>query len=128
MVLKLTLSTYFSVVDVDSVPHISTMRFIIHDTDSANKCSGDDAGVAAALGLSLRHLSVLTSTRKLKSEKAYYEPSRKILDCTHAFPSRSFLETSVCVNAYIVEITTFRYVARLDFSIGFNKEGLLFSS
>ena len=127
LVLKRTISIYFSAVDVDSMPHISTRRFIVHDANCASECSKDYAGVAPALGLSLRHLLVLKSARKLKSKKSNYEPSRKIIDCTHAFPFRSFLETSVCVNAYIVEITTFRYVARLDFSIGFNKEGLLFS-
>ena len=42
-----------------------------------------------------------------EDEKADYEPSRKYLDCTHEFPSCSFLETLVCVNAYIVEITIF---------------------
>ena len=31
VVLKPTISTYFSAVDVNSVPHISTMRFIIHE-------------------------------------------------------------------------------------------------
>ena len=57
-----------------------------------------------------------------EDEKADYEPSRKNLDCKHEFPSCSLLETSVCVNAYIVEITIFAYDFRLDCLIGFNSD------
>ena len=95
VVLQPTVSTYFSAVDVDGVPHISTMIFKIHDAISACKCFRDDAGVAPALGLSLRHLLVLKSTRKLKTEKPDYQTSSKNLDCAHEFPSCSFLETSI---------------------------------
>ena len=95
VLLQPTVSTYFSAVDVDSVPHISTMIFKTHDANSACKCGRDDAGVAPALGLSLRHLLVLKSTAKLKTEKPDYQPSRKNLDCAHEFPSCSFLETSI---------------------------------
>ena len=69
---------------------------------------------------------LLTSTTILKTENADYETSRKNLDCTHEFPSCSFLETSICVNAYIVVITIFTYVVRLDCSIRFNNDALLF--
>ena len=99
VVLEPTISCYFSAIDVDSVPHFSTMRFLIYDANSASKCCRDDEGVASALGLSLRHLLVLESTTKLKTEKPDYQPSRKNLDCAHEFPSCSFLETSICVNA-----------------------------
>ena len=58
---------------------------------------------------------------------ADYEPRRKNLDCTHEFPSCSFLETSICVNAYIIEITIFTYVVRLDCAIRLNNDALLFS-
>ena len=90
-----TIPIYFSAIDVDSVPHFSTMRFPIHDANSASKGGRDDAGVASALGLSLRHLLVLKSTTELKTEKPDYQPSRKNLDCAHNFPSYSFLETSI---------------------------------
>ena len=95
VVLQPTVSTYFSAVDVDIVPYISTMIFKTHDANSASKCGRDDAGVAPALGLSLRHLLVLKSTTKLKTENPDYQPSRKHLDCAHEFPSCSFLETSI---------------------------------
>ena len=95
VVLVPTISSYFSAIDVDSVPHFSTMRFIIYDANSACKCGRDDAGVTPALGLSLRHLLVLTSTTKLNTEKSDYQPSRKNLNCMHEFPSCSFLETSI---------------------------------
>ena len=62
-----------------------------------------------------------------KKQKAEYEPSRKNIDCTHEFPSCSSLETSACVNAYIVEIIIFAYEARLDCLIRFNNDALLFS-
>ena len=53
---------------------------------------------------------------------------RKNLDCTHAFPYCSLLETSICVNAYIVKFTLFTCVIRLDCTIGFsNAAALLFS-
>ena len=94
-----TISIYFSAIDVDSLPHFSIMRFLIHDANSAFKCGRDDAGVAPAYGLSLRHLLVLTSTTKLNTEKSEYQPSRKNLNCTHEFPFCSFLETSIYVNA-----------------------------
>ena len=90
-----TVSTYFSAVDVDSVPHISAMILKTHDATSACKCGRDDAGVAPALELSLRHLLVLKSITKLKTEKPDYQPSRKNLDCVHEFPHCSFLETSI---------------------------------
>ena len=125
--LKQTISTYFSAVNFDSVPHISTIIFIIHDANSARKFLRDDGGIVPALGLSLRHLLILTSTTKMKAEKTDYEPSRKTLDCTHVFPSCSFLETSICVNAYIVKIIIFANVIRLDCSIGFSNNALLFS-
>ena len=127
VVLEPTISTYFSAIDVDSVPQISTMRFLIQDAISASKCGKDDAGVDPALGLSLRHLLLLTITTKLKTEKGDYQPSRKNLDCTHEFPSYSFLETSICLNDYIVKITIFTYVASLGCSIGFNNDALLLS-
>ena len=63
----------------------------------------------------------------LKMENADYEPSRKNLDCTHEFPSCSFLETSVCVNSYIVEITIFGCDVRLDCLLGFNNDAVLLS-
>ena len=85
------ISIYLIAVDVDGVPHFSTTIFLIHDANSASKCGRDDAGVAPALGLSLRHLLVLTSTTKLKTEKPDYQPSRKNLQCTHEFPSARFL-------------------------------------
>ena len=110
LVLVPTISTYFSAADVDSEPHLSTMRFIIHDANSMSKCDGDNTGVAPALWLSLRLLLVLTSTTKLKTENSYYLPSRKNLDCTHAFPSCSFLVTSISVSYYIAKITIFTYV------------------
>ena len=122
-----TISIYFSAIDVHSVPHFSTMRFLVHDANSACKCGRDDAGVAPALGLSLRHLSVLKSTTKLKTEKHDYQPSRKNLDCAHEFPSCSFLETSIWVNAYIVEIAIFACVVRLYCSIWFYNDALLLS-
>ena len=89
------ISIYFSAIDVDSVPHFSTMRFLVHNANSARKCGRDDAGVAPALGLSLRHLLVLKRTSKPKTEKPDYKPSRKNLDCAHEFPSCSFLDTSI---------------------------------
>ena len=95
VVLQPTVSTYFSAVDVDSVPHFSTIKFHIHDANSASKCGRDDAGVAYARRLPLRQLLVLKSTTKLKKEKPDYQPSRKNLDCAHEFPSCSFLETSI---------------------------------
>ena len=52
VVLEPTISTYFSAINVDSVPQISTMRFLIHDAISACKFGRDDAGVAPALRLS----------------------------------------------------------------------------
>ena len=121
------ISIYFSAIDVDSVPHFSTMRSLIHDANSASKCGRDDAGVAPALGLSLRHLLVLKSTTKLKTENPDYQPSRKNVDCAHEFPSCSFLETSIWVNAYIVEIAIFACVVRLDCSIWFYNDALLLS-
>ena len=127
LVLKPTISTYFSAGDFDRVPHISTMRFIIHDANSATKCVSDDAGIVPALGLSVRNFLMLTSTAKLKTEKADYEPSRNNPDCTHPYPSCSFHETSICVNAYIIKITIFTYAIRLDCSIGFSNDALLFS-
>ena len=99
VVLEPTISSYFSAIDVDSAPHFSTMRFLIYDANSACKCGRDDTGVAPALGLSLRQLLVLKSTTKLKTENPDYQPSRKNVDCAHEFPSCSFLETSICVNA-----------------------------
>ena len=39
VLLQPTVSTYFSAVDVDSVPHISTMIFKTHDANSACKCA-----------------------------------------------------------------------------------------
>ena len=99
VVLEPTISSYFSAIDIDSVPHFSTMRFLIYDANSACECGRDDAGVAPALALSLRHLVVLTSTTKLNTEKADNLPRRKNLNCTHEFPSCSFLETSICVIA-----------------------------
>ena len=69
VVLEPTISTYFSAIDVDSVPQLPTMRFIIHDANSMSKCGSDDAGVAPALALSLPHLLFLTSTTKLTTEK-----------------------------------------------------------
>ena len=125
--LKPTISSYFSAVDFDSEPNISIMRFTIHDANSASKCGRDVGGMVPTLGLSLRYLLMLTRTTKLKTEKADYEPSRKNLDCTHAFPFCSILETSICVNAHIVKITIFTYVIRLDCSIGFSNDALLFS-
>ena len=125
VVLKPTISTNFRAFDGDSVPHISTMRFIIHDANYASECCRDIAGVAAALGLSLRHLLVLTSTAKLKTEKGVYQPWRKNLDCTHEFPSYAFLEISICLNDYIVKITIFTYDVRLGCSIVFNNDALL---
>ena len=95
VVLQPTVPTYFCAVDVDSVPHISTMIFKTHHANGACKCGRDDAGVAPALVPSLRHLLVLKSTTKLKTENPDYQPSRKNLDCAHEFPSRSFLETSI---------------------------------
>ena len=50
---KPMISTYFSAVDFDMCAHISAMRFIIRDANSANNCGGDDAGIVLALGLSL---------------------------------------------------------------------------
>ena len=49
------------------------------------------------------------------------------LDCTHEFPSYSFPDTSICVNAYFDKITIFTYVIRLESSIGFNNDALLVS-
>ena len=89
VVLQPTVVTYFSAVDVDSVPHISTMIFKTHDANNPCKCGRDDAGVAPAVGLSLRHLLVLNSTRKLKTEKPDYQPSRKIsIARTNFLPAR----------------------------------------
>ena len=127
LVLKPTISTYFSAVNFDSDPDISTVRFLIHDPNSAFICGRDDGGIIPALRLSIRHMLMLTNTTKLKAEKADYEPSRKTLDFTHAFPSCSFLEISICVNAYIVKITLSTYVIRLYCSIEFCKDALLFS-
>ena len=53
LVLKPTISTYFSAVDLDMCGHISAMRFVIRDANSANNCGSDDAGIATALGISL---------------------------------------------------------------------------
>ena len=114
---KPTISIYFSAIDVDSAPHFSTMRFLIYDANSACKCGRDDTGVAPALGLSLRHLLVLTSTTKLNTETSDSQPSRKNLNSKHEFPYCSFLETSICVNAYIIEVAIFACVVRLDCSI-----------
>ena len=107
--------------------HISAMRFIIHDANSTSKCGRDDAGIVSALGILLLHLFLLTSTTKLKMEKGGYSTSRKNLDCTHGYPSCSFFETSVCVNAYIIKIPISTYVIRLDCSNGFSNDALLFS-
>ena len=59
--------------------------------------------------------------------KSRLKAEQENLDCAHEFPSCSFLETSVCVNAYIVEITIFAYDVRLDCLIGFNSDALLVS-
>ena len=82
---------------------------------------------ASTWAIIIRLLLLLTSTTKLKKKKADYEPSKKSLDCTHEFASCSFLETSICVNAYIVDITIFAYDVWLDCLIGFNNDALLFS-
>ena len=59
--------------------------------------------------------------------KSRLRAEQENLDCAHEFPSCSFLETSVCVNAYIVEITIFAYDVRRDCLIGFNSDALLVS-
>ena len=57
LVLNPTISTYFSAVDFDMCAHISAMRFVIRDANSANNCGSDDAGIVPALGLSLSAFS-----------------------------------------------------------------------
>ena len=121
LVLKPTIPTFFSAVDFDSAPHISTVRFIIHDANSTSECGTDYAAVVPEFGLSSRYLLVLTNFTKLKTENVDYEPSRKNLDCAHAFPCCSFIETSICVNAHIVKITISTYVIRLDCLLGFSE-------
>ena len=89
VVLVPTISSYFSAIDVDSVPHFSTMRFLMYDANSACKCGKDDAGVAPALGLLLRHLLVLTSTTKLNTEKPITRRAGKIsIARTNFLPAR----------------------------------------
>ena len=50
VVLEPTISSYFRAFDVDSVPHFSTMRFLLYDANSACKCGRDDAVSLLHLG------------------------------------------------------------------------------
>ena len=57
LVLKPTISTYFIAVDFDMCAHISVMRFVIGDANSANNCGSDDVGIVPVHGLSLSDFS-----------------------------------------------------------------------
>ena len=121
-----TISIYFSAIDVDSVPHFLTMRFLIHDANSASKCGRDDAGVAPAHGLSLRHLLVLKSTAKLKTENPITSRAGKISIARTNFFLLVFWDVDMS-HAYIVEIAIFACVVRLDCLIWIYNDALLFS-
>ena len=103
VVLEPTISTYFSAIDVDSVPQLSTMRFLIYDAISTSKCGRDDAGVDPALGLSLRHLFVFTSTTKLKTEKAITSRAGKI-----SIARTNFLPTRFLRHRYVSTLTSIK--------------------
>ena len=119
LVQKPTISTYFSAVDFDMCAHISAMRFVVRDANDANNCGSDDAGIVAALGLSLSDFcSCWRAPRNWKGKMSITSRAGKIsIARTNFLPAR-FLKhryVSTLISQKLQYSRTFLgLIARLD--------------